>query len=420
MLSVYNFNNHHNNIQFKAKSKKNNTVMHNPKSTAIYRTKNVSYFYFCPDILQEEPDKNIISSTFRDEELFDDKRDYVTSGYRYYDEDDIKPLRQFKDIVDSDYRMARESGLTSKIPEEKTVYNTENLQNVSDNAFCLNNHKNPFRSILFDKCTQPETRKKIIEACLITNNGEKKLSQILTDSYVDKNSRYSVNEIVDIFNVAKLKKVNGDTVVDEVALSKAYEALNRYPSNNNDKMKTLINLSKTKNSDGDEVFSKYRYETANNLLLDKKEKFEDLPLLMDTVVAKSGNIDYDSYDFLNKLRKRPMPLKMAADITNACKLKNESGRNKQSSELQKIATRTMLKKLYKPDTTAIVINNLKVDNPYGGEIISSYALRLLNHLVTTHKKDNVIIKYTSYCIDNDSSGLRTFNCKRGRRIYRDL
>lgn len=417
MLSINKFNNY--SIQFKSKQKSlNNQTKPDNKSTAIYRTNNVSYFYY-PVTTIEEPESPILSSTFRDDELFDESRDYITSGYRNYDDDDIQPSRQFKDIVDSDYRMDRESGLISKIPDEKTVYNTEISRNVGDNTFRLN-RKHPFRKILLDKYPLPATRNKIIGACLVTKNGEKKLSQILMDSYVDKNLKYSVNEMIDIFTAAKLKKANGDTVVDKDALSKAYEALNRYPSNNNDKMKTLINLSKTKNSDGDEVFSKSRYETANSLLLDKKEKFEDLPLLMDTVVSKSGNIDYDSYDFLNKLRKRPMPFKMAADITNACKLKDVSDRNKQNSELQKIATRTMLKNSYKPDTTAIVINNLKVDNPAGGEKISSYAVRLLNHLVTTHKKDNVIIKYTSYCIDNDSSGLRTFNCNRGRRIYRDL
>ena len=418
MLSINKFNNY--NIQFKAKTQNTNAIKDNTKSTAIYRTNNVSYFYYYPENNTiEDNESPVISSTFRDDELFDEKRDYITEGYRSYDEDDIKPIRQFKDIVDSDYRMDRDCGLTSKVPDEKTVYNTEISRNVGDNTFRIN-RKHPFRKILLDKYPLPATRNKIIGACLVTKNGEKKLSQILMNSYVDKNLKYSVNEMIDIFTAAKLKKANGDTVVDKDALSKAYEALNRYPSNNNDKMKTLINLSKTKNSDGDEVFSKSRYETANSLLLDKKEKFEDLPLLMDTVVSKSGNIDYDSYDFLNKLRKRPMPFKMAADITNACKLKDVSDRNKQNSELQKIATRTMLKNSYKPDTTAIVINNLKVDNPAGGEKISSYAVRLLNHLVTTHKKDNVIIKYTSYCIDNDSSGLRTFNCNRGRRIYRDL
>ncbi len=418
MLSINKFNNY--NIQFKAKPQNTNAIKDNTKSTAIYRTNNVSYFYYYPENNTiEDNESPVISSTFRDDELFDEKRDYITEGYRSYDEDDIKPIRQFKDIVDSDYRMDRDCGLTSKVPDEKTVYNTEISRNVGDNTFRIN-RKHPFRKILLDKYPLPATRNKIIGACLVTKNGEKKLSQILMNSYVDKNLKYSVNEMIDIFTAAKLKKANGDTVVDKDALSKAYEGLNRYPSNNNDKMKTLINLSKTKNSDGDEVFSKSRYETANSLLLDKKEKFEDLPLLMDTVVSKSGNIDYDSYDFLNKLRKRPMPFKMAADITNACKLKDVSDRNKQNSELQKIATRTMLKNSYKPDTTAIVINNLKVDNPAGGEKISSYAVRLLNHLVTTHKKDNVIIKYTSYCIDNDSSGLRTFNCNRGRRIYRDL
>ena len=97
---------------------------------------------------------------------------------------------------------------------------------------------------------------------------------------------------------------------------------------------------------------------------------------MDTVVSKSGNIDYDSYDFLNKLRKRPMPFKMAVDITNACKLKNVYGKDKQSLTLQKIATRTMLKNSYKPDTTAIVINNLKVDAPNDkGERICHNAVR---------------------------------------------
>ena len=126
-------------------------------------------------------------------------------------------------------------------------------------------------------------------------------------------------------------------------------------------------------------------------------------------------------DFLNKLRKRPMPFKMAVDITNACKLKNVYGKDKQSLTLQKIATRTMLKNSYKPDTTAIVINNLKVDDPNGkGERICHNAVRLLDYLVAKNRNDNVIIKYTSYCIDKDKSGLRTFNYDRGRRIYNDL
>lgn len=419
MLSINKFNNY--NIQFKAKPQNTNAIKDNTKSTAIYRGNNVSYFYYYPENNTiEDNESPVISSTFRDDELFDEKRDYITEGYRSYDEDDIKPIRQFKDIVDSDYRMDRDCGLTSKVPDEKTVYNKEKTKKTNYNIY-LPHQKNEFQTVLFDRYPLPVMRNKIIEACLITKNGDKKLSKTLTNSFIQNNSQYSASEMIDIFNVSKMKKANGDEVVDETALSNAYKDLNRFPANGNNEMKTIINLSKSRDNKGNEVFSPYRHACVINLIEKKRESFKDLPLLMDVMTTSKpsssfSHIDSKPYEFLHKLRGRGMTTQDAADITNACKLKGKDNNSYMNKDLENIAIKDLLAKSYKPSTVAPVLNNLKTDNPDGSEKINLGAVKLLHVLIDRCKSDEAVLKYMDFCNAKDIEGNRYFNNNRAQAI----
>lgn len=52
---------------------------------------------------EELEDSSIISDTFRTDELFDEERDVVDFNYYRYDEDDIVPIKQFKNVIAPKY-----------------------------------------------------------------------------------------------------------------------------------------------------------------------------------------------------------------------------------------------------------------------------------------------------------------------------
>ncbi len=87
MLSITNSLSNHSNIKFNARKKqepKNFDV--EPDLCSIYDDKKnlmkSLYGYYIPTDYDRNP---IISSTFRDEELFNPERDRVTDDYRRYD-----------------------------------------------------------------------------------------------------------------------------------------------------------------------------------------------------------------------------------------------------------------------------------------------------------------------------------------------
>ena len=391
MISIFNTK-FHNNFNFKSVKFNNNSLKDTETEIfSIYDNKGMSYPYFYPEaeneISEEQEESPIISSTFRDEELFDEYNDYITPDYFRYDDNDIKPNRQFKNIIDSDYRMDRSESIN-------------NFKKAVENRFSTTNLRN-----------------KMFEACTIQKNNNKKLSATLMNSFIQNNNSYSSSELIDIFNLSKLKESNGNERVDEDLLKSGYLALNSFPSNKNIKTKMILNLAKTYNENGDEIFSKDRYNLEMKLI-DKGEKFNDLPVLMDTVISSKNDdvyIDDSSYAYVNLLRKRGIPTSTAADIVNATKLKKSNDVSHIDETLQNIA-KNLLVKSYSPATVPVVISNLKVNDSEGNELVSNDAVNFLNSLVEKCNTDSDLIKYTTLCNKKDNNGNSYFHKNRAKAI----
>ncbi len=423
MISIFNTK-FHNNFNFKSVKFNNNSLKDTETEIfSIYDNKGMSYPYFYPEaeneISEEQEESPIISSTFRDEELFDEYNDYITPDYFRYDDNDIKPNRQFKNIIDFDYRMDRSEPLTSKMPDvydyEEKKLPTETPMNFP--TFPLQESINNFKKAVENRFSTTNLRNKMFEACTIQKNNNKKLSATLMNSFIQNNNSYSSSELIDIFNLSKLKESNGNERVDEDLLKSGYLALNSFPSNKNIKTKMILNLAKTYNENGDEIFSKDRYNLEMKLI-DKGEKFNDLPVLMDTVISSKNDdvyIDDSSYAYVNLLRKRGIPTSTAADIVNATKLKKSNDVSHIDETLQNIA-KNLLVKSYSPATVPVVISNLKVNDSEGNELVSNDAVNFLNSLVEKCNTDSDLIKYTTLCNKKDNNGNSYFHKNRAKAI----
>lgn len=428
MVSINKLNFSVNNINFKSNKvnqDKGNIIKDNA-SVSIYKTKGLQLPYsqksISSHIDMEEPENKqneILYSTFRDDELFDDDKDTLSAGYYHYDDDDVLPQRQYKDPVNINYRIDNYDKLTSERPREfviseKSISYENEIPNINKNRELV-----PFQQYLNSRYKSDNLKDIVFNACMVNKNEKRELSPLLMNSFVANNELYSVRELSDIFNGSKLVQANGDEIIDNKLLEIGYDALNRYPSNNNLKAKMILNYSKATDKRGNEVFSPQKNAIVMKLL-NSRESFENLPILMSTVTFNStkgsSRFDANSLFFVHNLMRRGMSLSVAADITNACKLKNSKGDYNLSPELQNFAVNNLLAKSYNPETVAPVINSLKVDNSNGSERISDKALQFTNHLVADCKTDEQLIKYTKFCNVIDNVGNRNFDNNKAQAI----
>lgn len=427
MVSINKLNFNANNINFKSNkvNKETNNVKDNT-SISIYKTKGLQLPYsqraisFHIDMEEPENKQNeVLYSSFRDDELFDDERDTLSAGYYHYDDDDVIPEKQYKDPVNINYRLGNYDRLISEPPREYVI--SENAISYKNQIPNIVNNEDveQFKQYLNDKYKSDNLRDVALNACLINKDDKRELSPLLMNCFMADNEIHSVRELSDIYNGSKLTQSNGDEVVDNSLLVIGYDALNRYPSNKNYKAKMILNYSKTTDKKGNEVFSPQKNAVVMKLI-NSGESFDDLPILMNTVTSNptkaSSRFDSDSLNFVHRLKRRGISLPVAADITNACKLKNSKGDYNLNSDLQNIAINGLLAKSYKPETVAPVINSLKVDNSDSSERISKPALDLMERLVSDCKTDKQLIKYTKFCNVRDEKGRKTFDFNRARAV----
>ena len=203
------------------------------------------------------------NDTFRDDELFDDKKDKIHNGYRTYDYNDYPVKKKRVDFLPNEY-----VSLYNLVEYPKVPIDTSNVLNDIE---CIG-------GVTYTKPNKKTLNQKLHDACLLKGRKKYTFSRPLYDFLVSKRDTgdYSTRELIDITNASKMKKANLCEYVDFDLIDAGLYCVDRFPSNNNTEAKQLTRLFIVKDEDGNEVFSKKIFDFVKNLKNINNSDIEDL------------------------------------------------------------------------------------------------------------------------------------------------
>lgn len=176
-------------------------------------------------------------STFRDEELFDETRDRINSGYSSYD----GYATTCEDLIDNNTDFYYPNTYDLRFPNRKQLTDYINLYGQVDNPVCVI-EKNP----------------EIYDLCVVDDKN--KLSGSLYNYLLTKTEKYSINQIKSVVNSSKLYYADSQAHVDDDLLDYGFMFLKKFKDSRIEDIEDLMNSLVAKNSLGDEIFVK---EAAN-------------------------------------------------------------------------------------------------------------------------------------------------------------
>lgn len=239
----------------------------------------------------DEVDDAIISSSFRDDELFDPKRDFVDNEYRMYDHNqmDLTPPKQ---------------------------------------AF-------PVPKLFMDVYDMKDSRKPEVESDAYFNDYS--LIEVLKDSeYKDCSNGLSINDELTLKNLSYLRSYEGNLVYDSHMNIDLQDFAMKYPSIKQKNAMAVANACKLKDYGEDEYFSQavFRMIMRNCEKVPKNKILPKIAEIKDVIkVAHFRDGDGEQYwsdgalNALNSCDKNSsgIPLSKQKHLIKACIVKNRTG-----------------------------------------------------------------------------------------------
>ena len=214
-----------------------------------------------------------ISSTFRDEELFDSNIDRVDDNYRCYDtNEDIMPINY---------------NLVQVLPAYEDCYNVKIVPHLR-----YSTHVN------MPQIDSPDTVENLfigkdsdlVDACIIKGrNGSKIMASAY--NYLQKliSKDFSKKDIVELSNDAKLKRADGSEYIDTDLLEAGLYCAKKFPSEGNISAKALMNSFILQDKDGNEVYHSEAFDFIKNARSHGKK----LKTVDDYIDVLNESITYD-------------------------------------------------------------------------------------------------------------------------------
>lgn len=173
-------------------------------------------------------------STFRDEELFNENIDRVTSGYFYYDGYDTSLGDLINDTIgyyypDSDNRTAQQRQLINYLD-------------------MYGEHENPIMYCDFEK------NREIYELCIIENDDSNRFLGRLYNYLMKHSKEYSNDQIKTVVQSSKLFKANSKEYLDYNLLEAGFKFMKKFPEARNEDIEDLMNSLIAKDEKGNEIF----------------------------------------------------------------------------------------------------------------------------------------------------------------------
>lgn len=183
-------------------------------------------------------------NTFRDEELFDSEKDYVTESYRQYSYDDLPYEVYSPYIIDYDY--ARDNNITPILRKINRITACSDADDITELP-------NETEIVLTDD---------MLKACMLEGEEGMRFSGSLYNYILDKtenSNKISPEAIVEICNSAKLKKHRHE-YVDYNLLNAGLFCYNKLANRNVEDTKRLMQALIIEDSKGNEDFSMNAFE----------------------------------------------------------------------------------------------------------------------------------------------------------------
>lgn len=173
-------------------------------------------------------------STFRDEELFDNEKDFIKSGYSTYDGYDIDAADLLEEAIDYYYPNID----NNRIPEKQRVVTA-------------------MRAYAFDSfpASAMKTNQEIRELSMLKGDNGDRFSGNLYNHLVGKLGSFSLEQISNVASASKLTKANSREYVDFNLLEAGFTFLKKYPKASPEQIFDLMNSVVALDNDGNEIIS---------------------------------------------------------------------------------------------------------------------------------------------------------------------
>ncbi len=174
-------------------------------------------------------------STFRDEELFDESIDNITSGYSSYDGYDTS----LNDLIDDSIDYYYPNRTDDRTAQKRQLINYLNLYGQVDNPIIYNN---------------VEKNREIYDLCVIENDDSKRFLGNLYNHLIKYSDKYSNDQIRTVIQSSKLFKANSKEYIDYNLLEAGFEFIKKFPKASNEDIEDLMNSLIAKDKKGNEIF----------------------------------------------------------------------------------------------------------------------------------------------------------------------
>lgn len=197
-------------------------------------------------------------STFRDDELFDERLDSVTGDYKTYDQDSIQTHAYATPLVDYDFTQL----YGTNIEPRQRLNITPLVANIDSPAYTNTDFSLPDNELF--------------EASFIMRNDEEVFCGSLYNYMRNKQKENFTSEtIADICDAAKLTKNNGNEYFDSELADAGLCLTKTFKSANNTKAKALMQELVVLDHKGNEVFLKDAFEFLRTASYHSKNKSID-------------------------------------------------------------------------------------------------------------------------------------------------
>lgn len=188
---------------------------------------------------------NFRSSSFRDEELFNEYIDVYSSDYSKYDDDDLQIGGPQGNIVDTNYSQIY--GLS--------ILGPKYLRNIYDSQINNSHYLNADSEFIMDK--------DLYAASMLQGKNTKRFSGILYNHLksIHEDKHFSYADLADICNNIKLKRADNSEYMDFEFFDAAIYLFEKLKNKNDiQSINNLLSILKEKDENGNEVFSYKDYE----------------------------------------------------------------------------------------------------------------------------------------------------------------
>lgn len=267
------FNNlHKSQTNFTAQNQQKNNKDINTDKMQVYEQ---NYTYPRPFILpaslytpeENEPEEydGPCRAIFRDDELFDPKRDYDKRGYMEYDEDDIKAPKHFFNPIHPDYLLNKDCDF-----DLNGCFQTEELDNelfYKEPIFSLSVviPEPPKMNSKIDDFTDEDDREIYIDSTKIMKNDKHIVNNKLQKNIDQKLDEYPLEIVAAVANTAKLQDRFGNETVDYALFEQGFKLAKQYPVAD---VEQIMNSCVLSDRDENEYFSNQMFNFTQKLLTD--------------------------------------------------------------------------------------------------------------------------------------------------------